>query len=114
MPVLMMNIPCTITPKRGNDVYGMPIDGIIVKTRCAIVKMKQIAQHTTVRADSGATRGHADEAVIDAVLLLPKEREPVFDSVISVIGKTLRVSSVTPRFTVMGRLDHYEVGCSIE
>jgi len=109
-----MNVPCKVSVKTSNDVYGAPKFSVPVPSVCAIVKLMGKVQHSTVRADSGATRGHADELVADAVLLLSKKIQPEFDSVITLRGMQLRVISVRHRMDVMGRLDHYEVGCSIE
>lgn len=114
MPVIAMSIPCVVTERLGSDVYGAPIFGRSVRALCAIVKLVKKSQHTTVRADSGATRGHANEAVADAVLLMHKRIEPGIDSEVSIRGMKLRIISVRHRTDAMGRIDHYEVGCSIE
>lgn len=114
MPVIAMNVPCKISTKVGTDVYGAPKFSAARASVCAIVKLVSKSQHTTVRADSGATRGHADEATADAVLLISKNIEPEFDSIVQVRGMKLRVFSIRHRMDVMGRLDHYEIRCEIE
>lgn len=114
MPVIKMNVPCTVIENLGADQYGMPKYGVMFKTVCAVVKLVESKQHTTVRADSGATRGHADEIVADAILLMPKQREPQIGSKLVVRGASLRIVSRQPRLDVMGRLDHYQIGCAIE
>lgn len=114
MPVIAMSVPCTIALRSGSDVYGMPKYSAPVRTVCAVVLLTTKGQHSTVRADSGATRGHADEQVADAILLVGRKQEPTLDSTVSVRGVALRVISVQHRIDVMGRLDHYEIRCSIE
>lgn len=114
MAVITMNVPCVISLRSGNDAYGVPKYLAGKPSLCAVVKLVRRSQHTTVRADSGATRGHADEVVADAVLLVSKKIEPVIDSKIVVRGVSMRIVSIRDRMDVMGRLDHYEIGCSIE
>lgn len=114
MPVIAMKVPCTIALPVPTDVYGTPTFGPARPARCAIVKLLKQAKHTTVRADSGATRGHADETIAEAVLLLSNKIEPEIDSAVVVRGIALRVISVRHRTDVSGKLDHYEIGCSIE
>lgn len=114
MPVIKMNVPCVVYDVSGTDQYGQQSYGVVRKSVCAIVKLVESTQHTTVRADSGATRGHADESVADAILLLPKQHQPKVNSKVVVRGVSLRITSCRTRMDVMGRLDHYEVRCAIE
>lgn len=114
MPVFTRNVLCRVTPYVGTDVYGAPVAGATRTEKCAVVKLTQTTQHTTVRADSGATRGHADEEVADAVLLFSKQSTIGLGDHVVVSGVSLRVASIRQRFDVMSRLDHFEVRCAIE
>lgn len=114
MSLWSMNIPCTIKPRAGNDIYGGPAFGADIKTTCSVVKLKKGRQRTSVRLDSSASIGHADEFIIDSTLLLPKSVSVNVGDVIIVHNIAIRVLSVFPRFTVMGRLDHYEVDGTAE
>lgn len=82
--------------------------------RCAIVKLDAMALSTTVRTDSSATRGAADEKVIVAKILFPATyTPPSADDRFDIVGYKLKVMSVHPRFSVTGKLDHYECGFEV-
>lgn len=112
--MVILNIPCIIIKPAGHDVYGQEIAGQAQREKCAIVKLTVASQHSTVRVDSGATRGAADEAVSDSVILLGKKSIVGLDDYIEVSSVKLRVKAIRSRFTVSGKLDHYEVRCEIE
>lgn len=114
MPVIKMNVPCKISTIAKFDVYGEPIISPAIPSVCAVVKFVTTAASTTVRTDSSATRGNAEELTASVILLLSKKVEPQIDNLITLRGTTVRVISVQPRYDVMGRLDHYQIGCSIE
>lgn len=103
------NLFCTIRKKGKPDVYGQAKTGAEYPERCAIVKAKYESAHTTVRADSGATRSHADEFVTSNRILVAKTTKAVIDDQISVIGYKIRIKVLHPRYDVLGQLDHYEV-----
>lgn len=111
--MFIANVDCTIAPHAGNDVYGKPKHGAPVKARCAMVKMAYDEKKTSVRADSSASRGNAEEIVADARLLFIKTTVIQMDDLVTVAGYQLRVIGVFPRYTVQGRLDHWQVDCSI-
>lgn len=96
----------------GYDLYGQPAWKQMPDERCDVVKLATDTQHTTVRADSGGTRGHADEVVADSVLLMSPATKVELGGRIEVCNIPLRVTSVRPRLTVFGKVDHYEVGCA--
>lgn len=103
------NLPCLIRKKTKPDVYGKSGVGPAVPERCSVVKIKHLSVDTTKRGDSGASRSHADEFVTEnRVLLLPKTNVMIDDQ-LAVIGYTIRVKSMHPRYSVLGELDHWEV-----
>ena len=67
------------------------------------------AQHTTVRADSSATRGFAEESIIDAKFLFEATTKLDIDDKITVDGFNVRVHGIFPRRTANGILDHIEI-----
>lgn len=81
----------------------------------ATVSMKIDVQKTSVRADSSASRGSADEiATTRTKILVPTYVNPVFgDRFVSAEGHRFSIQSVHPRYSVGGRLDHYEIDLEI-
>lgn len=81
----------------------------------ATVSMKIDAQKTSVRADSSASRGSADEiATTRTKILIPTFVSVNFgDRFISAEGHRFAVQSVHPRYSVAGRLDHYELDLEV-
>ena len=114
MPVITMNVTCWVKPRQGSDAYGQPIFGKTRRTVCAVIKLTTSRQKSTVRVDSSGSVGHADEEVADIVLLMDKNEDIAFDDVLIIGGVSGRVSSVRQRYDAMGRLDHLEVGATVE
>lgn len=114
MPVITMNVPCLIETKKGQDGFGQPLFSTPRRVKCAVIKHTVSRQKTTVRVDSSGSIGHADEAVADIVVLLPKNLAITLDDVMTVHGVRSRISSIRSRFDVRGNLDHLEVGGTIE
>lgn len=104
------NIPCVVVKESGTDVYGRPLAGERIKTKCNIVALKGSSVKSSVRADSSASRGRAHELISETVLLFPRYTNISFDDTVEVQGQKLRVMAVHPRYDVSGRLDHLEVG----
>jgi hypothetical protein len=107
--MFLPNLTCTITSKGTRDIYGQEVVGASHTERCAIVKLVKESFHTTVRADSSASRGHGDEFRVDCVILLTKTTKVKIDDKLTVAGVSIRVKSVFPRVNVNGTLDHYQV-----
>ena len=114
MPVITKKVPCTIQRRIGSDVYGQPVLSNPVKTTCAVLKFETTRAKTTVRADASGTRGHADEEIADIEILLGKNVKVELGDVLKIQGFESRVTRVRLRFDVMSRLDHIEVGATIE
>jgi len=104
------NLRCKIQLASGkNDVRGQPIPGRLVDDRCAIVKLVIENEKSSVRADSSASRGNAQEMEARSVILLPATTQARIDDIIIVFGYKLRIMGAQPRFDVNGRLDHHEI-----
>ncbi|NIH77424.1 hypothetical protein FHV99_004676 [Ochrobactrum sp. P20RRXII] len=99
----------------GYDVNAEKIYGAQRECPYATVSMKIDLQKTSVRADSSASRGAADEiATTRTKILVPTYVTASFgDRFVSVEGYRFLVQSVHPRYSVGGRLDHYEIDLEI-
>lgn len=106
---LRATVPCSITPTVGYDRYGKEQLGNSYTAKCAIVKLTQLSEPTSVRTDSSASRGAGREVLADARLLFPKTTEVSIDDKVEVMGVELRVLSVFPRTTIGGQHDHNQV-----
>jgi len=108
--MFLPNTDCWITAQTLEaDIYGRRIEGARRHERCGVVKLLVENGKTSVRADSSASRGNADEYVADAVLLFPATSQVQYGEKVEIAGFELKVSGVFPRFTVQGVLDHYQV-----
>lgn len=113
-------IPCVIVrrtetfDRTGRATYSMKR----VKTKCDIIWAKEGSQVTTVRADSSASRGRADEEVNDARLLF-HAREGIRTGDIVIIPPrpsrgypdklVLEINMIQRRIDVGGSVHHIEV-----
>lgn len=95
-----MNKPCVVRKKGKFNIYGQPIEGPPIPTKCAIVKLKAARTQTTLRTDTGASQGHGEEIVADVVLLMRPQLDVAIDDVVEVAGLKMRVESVQARYSV--------------
>ena len=107
------NQKCRIQLSAGNDVYGQPKPAAYVSERCSIVKLILTATKSSVRADSSASRGNADEVQAKSVILLTANTKAKIEDIIEVAGAKLKIEGVFPRHDAQGRLDHFEINASI-
>lgn len=91
------------------DAYGNRSYQAAEPIRLAVVRLDAGVSKTSVRADSSASRGAAEELLHDARLLFPTRHLPKTYDLIEIAGVVLETKSVMPRFDVFGRLDHYQV-----
>jgi hypothetical protein len=107
-------LPCKIQLASGkNDVRGQPIPGPLVGEKCAVVKLVISNEKSSVRADSSASRGTAQEMEAQSVILLGASTRAQIDDIIIVAGYKLRITGRQPRFDVDMRLDHYEINATM-
>ena len=114
MALVKLKTPCKVRHKHSTDVYGQPIYGPAKPSKCAVLKLLKSRQPTTVRTDSSGTRGHADEVIADAHLLMLATEPLDLDDFIEVSGFTIRVSAIRHRYDTGNTFDHKEVEGSIE
>lgn len=80
----------------------------------APVSMLSRADKTNVRADSSASRGSAEEVLSKIKVLIVPSIKPVFDDILEFNGVKHRVTGVHPRYTVTGKLDHYDTDLEVQ
>lgn len=99
--------------RAGSNLYGEPMLLPPIAEMVCPVKLEFNAQHTTVRTDSSATTGAANETTANVVLLfLPRSAVKV-DDILTVQGYHVKVVLRHPRFDITGKLDHLELHCQM-
>jgi hypothetical protein len=110
------NLNCTVT-KLGPepDLYGQSQLGKPTPAKCGVIKLDLMAMQTSVRADSSASRGNADEKTVVGRLLFPANTDVGLGDkvVVENVNVGLEVLSVFPRHTVHGKLDHHQVDVGV-
>lgn len=114
MAFIKLRVPCAIENKLSTDVYGEATFADARQSKCMVVKLTRGKADSTVRTDSGGTRGHADELVADAKLLVSPNEIIAPDDVIVVHGVRLIVMGVKFQFDTQGKLDHLQIVGTIE
>lgn len=94
--------------KTGENEFAEPTFSDPRKVACAVVHFGAAAQKTSVRTDSSASRGNAEEVVVAAKILLASTVDPTPAHRLEIAGRKLRALSIEPRWAVTGDLDHYE------
>jgi len=107
-----MFIPNTkgrLARKTGRTRQGEPIFGPFTTVECAIVRLSRLAGKTSVRADSSASRGNAEELTMsDAKILFPANSPIQIGDRFQIASYDLEVISREPRISMGGVLDHLE------
>lgn len=97
------------------DGHGRTIHSAVRrKTLCAIIRLHDEIDQTTVRADSSASRGRAEEQLAAGRLLLKPDEIIATGDLIEVEIKgapniTLEIKSIFRRIDVGGRVHHIDV-----
>lgn len=109
---LLYRVPCKIAratgrfDNSGNELYGPDRPAL-----CAVVKLNNRSEKSTVRADSSGSRGAAQEVLADIVLLFKAPNAPQLEDRITIDGMQVIVTARMPRHLVTGAIDHYQVEC---
>lgn len=114
MAIVKLKTPCKIYSKTSNDLYGQPVYSDSRNSVCGVVKLTSGSQSSTVRTDSGGTRGHADELVANAKLLLSVKDNIVLGDVIEVNSIKIRVTGLKFGYGINGKIDYVEASGTIE
>jgi hypothetical protein len=107
--LLRLYVPLTLRKVTGRDTYGQGTLGDPIAEKCMVVKNKHTDRHTTVRADSSASRGYADEYTTENRFLVAVNTQIEHDDQIAIAGLLIKVKVRHPRYDVFGKLDHYEI-----
>lgn len=116
MSTIRPRSPCWIKKNTVRyDGHGRPIHSSIrKKTLCAIIRLQDTIDKTTVRADSSASRGRAEEELASGRLLLKPNEDIATGDLIEVEIKgapniTLEIKSIFRRIDVGGQVHHIDV-----
>lgn len=107
------NVRCVVTRLEAKyTLYGEQKEERSWPAKCGVVKLRLIDQQTTVRADSSASRGFAEEDAVEARLMFLPAADVAEGDVIEVAGRKVKVTIIHPRFSITGALSHKEVDCT--
>lgn len=95
------------------DVYGESQLRFVDRIKLGMVRFADSVEKSSVRADSSASRGKAEQEEFDAVMVTPLESKVQQGDIMLVDGVKLRVDMIHKRFGLRGRPGHLEVGASI-
>lgn len=98
-----------LTRKTGTSRRGEPLYADAAQTvRVDIVHLVGKIAPTSVRTDSSATRGNAEEMTAAAKILFQVAANPKRGDRFVIHGIVLRIETVEPRIDTFGKLDHWE------
>ena len=107
------NLVGLIQRRIGYDIHGQSILSEETTCQFAVVNAKRQQEKTSVRADSSASRGMADEITTGLGRILVAKHEGIeIGDIFSFDGDSYDVKSKHVRRSVFGEIDHYE--CDIE
>ena len=96
----------------GFNKFGEPTFGPVRTVPCAVIALNRTTEKTSVRTDSSATRGNAEELAASAKILF-KPGIAGQGMKVEIAGFELRIIDVQPRYAVTGAHDHDECLLSI-
>lgn len=103
----------SIYRKSGVNIYGDAKYEFIQRAQVGVVRFVESIDKTSVRADSSASRGKAEQAEFDAVFIAPLDVSIKMEDVLIMDGKKMRVDYIHRRWGLRGRAGHYEIGANI-
>lgn len=113
MAILMPNIVATLRRQTGFTAQGRPTWGGETSLKVAIVSLRTLSERSSVRADSSASRGRAEETRADGVVLVPPEIAVHVSDRLHMLGLTYEITSVFPRHGLGGTLGHTQIELKI-
>lgn len=103
------NLVGKLRRKTGNNIYGQSVLADEIDCPFAVVNAKRQSEKTSVRADSSASRGMADEITTGlGCILVPKTQEIDIGDEFAFDGDTYTITSKHVRRSVFGMIDHFE------
>ena len=113
MTLFSPNQRCVLVKMGNMDIYGQKHVEKRITENCAILKSKKNSTKSSVRADSSASRGNAQEITADYWLILENSTQADIDDLIEFRGLRLKIIGLHPRFSIRGEHDHTEALCKI-
>jgi hypothetical protein len=99
----------TLTRFTGRDRHAQEIFSEPVSVGFAPVRLLSQTEKTSVRSDSSASRGQAEQPAGVFKILVERSAELKADDRMELHGAGYRVVGIHPRYRVFGELDHIEV-----
>lgn len=104
----------TLAKRVGRDIHSRPTYGPAAECPFAPVNLSLSTEKTTVRADSSASRGAAEETISPhGKILVPQTVSIAAGDRFSFAGENYLVVAIHPRHAVTGALDHFECAISV-
>jgi hypothetical protein len=104
------NTKCLLLRRRSTrNIFGKTMFATPTSVPCSVVKLELAAETSSVRADSTASRGAAEQEEAAAVFLFPANMRISINDVINYGSFQIRVTKLIPRNNVAGKLDHIQV-----
>lgn len=95
------------------DLHAREIYSDPVVIDIAVISLETSATKTTVRADSSASRGSAEETVVDGKILVSPLLMVQRGDRVEILGTQYGVATIHPRFDVWGKHDHQEIDLQV-
>jgi hypothetical protein len=94
--------------KTARNIHGETVWADPIEVPCGVVHLKKTVQKSSVRTDSSASRGNAEEIVVSAKILFPVYVEIEQGDRFEIMGFRLEAINIEPRNNVRGEHDHNE------
>lgn len=111
--MLIPNCKGYLSRRTGKNMYSEPTFAAPKLVECSIIRMMDQVKKTSVRTDSSASRGNAEEIVIIAKILFPVKVVLGQGDKFAIAGLQLKVEGIHQRFDTLGQHDHNEVDFSV-
>lgn len=103
------NLTAQLIRRGARDIFGQNAMSQPIPLRCSVVRLASSVVPSTVRADSSASRGAAEETTAQAIILVPSSTAIANGDVILVMNQRVEVTGIHPRINTRGVLDHLEI-----
>ena len=92
-----------------NNGYGEPKFAAGVTVSCGVVHLNKKIVKTSIRVDSSASRGASEEFVSVSKILFRSNVIVKPEDQFEIAGFILKASTIENRYSVPGKLDHFEI-----
>ena len=107
------NNTCVIIKNTGYNMYGESQRKERITEPCALLNAETAIKKSSVRADSSASRGNAQEMIADYWLILLPTTCAEEDDLVEINGVQAKIFKLVPRFSLYGEHDHTEALCQM-